>query len=540
MSKFLTLLKASIFEGMSLFKFKTKGYDKTKKMALFVFLAIVVFVSVYGYADMMLEPLSGTGMEYSVLTMYSLVAVVIILAEGVYKASGLLFNCRDDDLVLALPIKKSSVFLLRMMKFYLFELAFSTMILLPTMVAYVVRVGVLTISSTFYLASFVALILLPVIPVVLAVLISMGISGISTRFRFKNLIQIVLTMVVLVGVMILSFNIQDIMTTIAEHVSSINEMIMRLYYPVGAYIQMVTDFRVLTLIVFILVNLAVAGVSVLIFSKVYFKINSRAKTVRLGKNQKEGKIKTHGVMRALMIKEGRKFISSPVFLVNAGFSLLLYLIAVIMMVVNFDWIISMFSSAGLGLSKEEILNFMPVIVAGLIVFCALMTSITSSMISLEGGTINILKSMPVSAFKIIMAKVLTAVLIGVPVFLIGDVVLFIKFDFSVLQMLIILALSIIVPIVAEVLGIIVNLKYPKMDARNDTEIVKQSMSSMVAVFMGMILSAVTVYLMYLGIDNGVSAGKVMIVVLGVYTLIMMGLIIYLKIRGDKELSEITV
>ncbi|MBR0372888.1 hypothetical protein IJH72_03060 [Candidatus Saccharibacteria bacterium] len=540
MSKFLTLLKASIFEGMSLFKFKTKGYDKTKKMALFVFLAIVVFVSVYGYADMMLEPLSGTGMEYSVLTMYSLVAVVIILAEGVYKASGLLFNCRDDDLVLALPIKKSSVFLLRMMKFYLFELAFSTMILLPTMVAYVVRVGVLTISSTFYLASFVALILLPVIPVVLAVLISMGISGISTRFRFKNLIQIVLTMVVLVGVMILSFNIQDIMTTIAEHVSSINEMIMRLYYPVGAYIQMVTDFRVLTLIVFILVNLAVAGVSVLIFSKVYFKINSRAKTVRLGKNQKEGKIKTHGVMRALMIKEGRKFISSPVFLVNAGFSLLLYLIAVIMMVVNFDWIISMFSSAGLGLSKEEILNFMPVIVAGLIVFCALMTSITSSMISLEGGTINILKSMPVSAFKIIMAKVLTAVLIAVPVFLIGDVVLFIKFDFSVLQMLIILALSIIVPIVAEVLGIIVNLKYPKMDARNDTEIVKQSMSSMVAVFMGMILSAVTVYLMYLGIDNGVSAGKVMIVVLGVYTLIMMGLIIYLKIRGDKELSEITV
>ena len=273
MSKFLTLLKASIFEGMSLFKFKTKGYDKTKKMALFVFLAIVVFVSVYGYADMMLEPLSGTGMEHSVLTMYSLVAVVIILAEGVYKASGLLFNCRDDDLVLALPIKKSSVFLLRMMKFYLFELAFSTMILLPTMVAYVVRVGVLTIPSTFYLASFVALILLPVIPVVLAVLISMGISGISTKFRFKNLIQIVLTMAVLVGVMILSFNIQDIMTTIAEHVSSINEMIMRLYYPVGAYIQMVTDFRVLTLIVFILVNLAVAGVSVLIFSKVYFKIN---------------------------------------------------------------------------------------------------------------------------------------------------------------------------------------------------------------------------------------------------------------------------
>ena len=34
------------------------------------------------------------------------------------------------------------------------------------------------------------------------------------------------------------------------------------------------------------------------------------------------------------------------------------------------------------------------------------------------------------------------------------------------------------------IGLIANLKYPKMNATNDTEVVKQSMSSMISVFIG--------------------------------------------------------
>ena len=37
------------------------------------------------------------------------------------------------------------------------------------------------------------------------------------------------------------------------------------------------------------------------------------------------------------------------------------------------------------------------------------------------------------------------------------------------------------------IGLFINLKYPKMNAMNDTEVVKQSMSSMLSVFMGMIV-----------------------------------------------------
>lgn len=543
MSKFLSLMKASMSEGMSVFNFKLKTGGKAKKIAVFGFLLVVLMISIYSYADMMLEPLAGTGMEYSVLTIFALIAVVFILVEGLYKASGLLFNCRDDDLVLALPVRRSSVFLMRIAKFYSFELFFSALILAPAMVAYVVRVGVGAVEASFYLSSLVALVLLPVIPVVLASLIAMGISGVASRFKFKNLIQIVLTTVMLVGILALSFNIQNIMLSIAEHASSVNEVISRLYYPVGAYIQMVTDFNVLGLLVFIVANVAVAGVFVWALSKVYFKINSRAKVVKVDGDRKESTIKARSVMASLMIKEARRFVTSPVFLINAGFSLVLYVIAVVMVVVNVDGLVSMLGTmlpAEAGITGEMILGLMPVATVGLIVFCALMTSITSSMISLEGRTINILKSMPVSAFKIILAKVLTAVVIIVPFFLIGDIILFIKFDYNVWQMLMIVALSIVMPIVAETLGIIVNLKFPKMDAENDTEVVKQSMSSMVAVFAGLILGGVTIYMMYVLVSGGVAESMVMLVVLAVYTLVMAGLVGYLKLKGKEEFNRISV
>ena len=56
--------------------------------------------------------------------------------------------------------------------------------------------------------------------------------------------------------------------------------------------------------------------------------------------------------------------------------------------------------------------------------------------------------------------------------------------------------SIVVPTFSAILGLIINLKHPKLDASSDTEIVKQSMSSFIAVFsgvfIGMLMIGITV------------------------------------------------
>ena len=169
-----------------------------------------------------------------------------------------------------------------------------------------------------------------------------------------------------------------------------------------------------------------------------------------------------------------------------------------------------------------------------------MTSITSSMISLEGRTFNILKSLPTKPYTIIKAKVLTALIVMIPCFLIGDVMVIAKFGCNIPELLLVLAASIIVPIFAETVGIVINLKYPKLDAINDAEVVKQSMSSSIAVFLGLGLSGLSIFGLVQGLSMGIDKIIVTAAVIGVYLLLDLALYLYLKKNSQKKFNEINV
>ena len=116
-------------EGMNVFRLHGKKQSKWFKIGLPILLGAMIMFSVAGYADMMMEPLAEVEMEFVVLTLFVIISAVFILMEGIYKASGLLFNCRDDDLMLSLPVKKTTVLAVRVLKFYLFETMINALIL---------------------------------------------------------------------------------------------------------------------------------------------------------------------------------------------------------------------------------------------------------------------------------------------------------------------------------------------------------------------------------------------------------------------------
>ena len=537
MSKFFSLLRASMSEGMNIFRLSGKKQSKFSRIGVPIILAIIIMVSVAGYVDMMMEPLAKVGMEFVVLTIFVIFGAIFILVEGVYKANGLLFNCRDDDMLLALPVKRTTVLVIRVLKFYLFEVMANALILIPAIVIYAIKVDV---PASFCLVSLSALFILPILPIIISSVIGGLISFFSAKFRYKNLVQIMLTTLVLLAVLYASFNIEDIIQALAQNAKSINELITKLYYPAGQFIRLVLNFKFLDYLMFIVINVGIFVVVLWVFGGVYYKINSRVKIIRTSVTVRDYHIKTHSPLIALVRKELRKFTSSPVFIINAGFGLVLFVVAVVLICINMNSILEMLVRMETEIPIEKIIDYMPAILFGLIFFTSMMSSITSSMISLEGKSFNILKSLPTSPMMIIFAKVLTAVIIIVPVLLVGDIIMFIKFNFNIWQILMIIASSIIMPILAEIVGIIVNLKYPKMDAKSDTEIVKQSMSSMVAVFVGMAASIMMIYIIYNSFNSGASVSEVVAagLVFGVVALFLV--IIYLVKWGVKEFNSINV
>ena len=188
----------------------------------------------------------------------------------------------------------------------------------------------------------------------------------------------------------------------------------------------------------------------------------------------------------------------------------------------------------------QIKSYLPAVLFAFICVSSLMSSITSSMVSLEGKSFNILKSMPVKSSTIIFSKIFAALLVIVPVILLGDVIIFARFNFSILDIIMTLFASVLLPLVSETIGIIINLKYPKMDAENDAEVVKQSISSMIAVFIGMILTLVTLFGVFTLITLGFKSSIIVALGVLVYLLIYLILLLYLRKSSVKDFYNINV
>ena len=537
MKKLFSLIKASMSEGMNIFKINTKKSSTFTKVFLPIILTITIMGIMASYAETIILQLKSTNMEFVVLTLFILVTTVITIVEGIYKSGSLLFNCKDDNLLLSLPLKKSTVLFLRIFKFYTFELLFNSLFLLPAMIVYGVHIKPTVI---YYIVSVIGIFVFPIIPILISCVLGTIITFISSKFKGKNIVQTVITVVFLLGVLFFSYNSQGIMLNIAKNAANINEFITKVYYPAGAYLSLITNFNVITLVEFLLVNVGLFAIVILLVGKIFFNINSSVKGISKRKTKKDYKIKIHTPIRALIKKEFSRFINSTVFITNAGFGLVLFILGCVLIAIKYNDVVIDISKSEQTVILDYLNTYIPVLLFGFIAFSSFMTSITSSMISLEGKSIIILKSLPISPYKIVKSKVLTAIIIMLPCIVVGDLIMFIRFKFDFINIILILAASVIFPLVSETIGIIVNLKYPKMDARNDTEVVKQSMSSTICVYSGMALVGITAFLLFKALACKISNIKIMLLFLAVFTCIYLVLNLILRKICDKSFENISI
>ena len=272
MNKMMSLIRACMTDNMSLFKIKKKNKAKKSGKGLTIFLFIVLAMSVWSYANMFLDSLIPHHMEHVLLSLFGVIVTVLIVMEGVYKAGSLIFNCKDDDLLLSLPIKRTTVVFIRILKFYTFEVLYGSLFLIPAIIAYATRVSV---APTFYIVSILAIFLLPVIPIAISTIIGVITSATSVKFKNKSIIQIIVSMIALVGVLYLSFNLQGLLINFGENAGAINDAITKFYYPAAEYSKLCANFDIKDFLIFI-------GIHILVFLATIFVITLRLCGMPLG------------------------------------------------------------------------------------------------------------------------------------------------------------------------------------------------------------------------------------------------------------------
>ena len=536
MKKVLSLIKACMSSDMQLFRVKSKNGKNNSLLP--IILAIFFAGYMFMISDSMLDNMQGA--EFVFISLIVILTAVLTLTEGIYKSGNLLFNCKDDNLLLSLPISKRTVLFIRIFKFYTFELLYNSLYLVPAIVAYALHVEV---GMTYFIVSLLMIFLLPIIPIVLSCIIGFITTGLSSRFKFKNATQIVLSMAILIGVLYVSMNLNTLIKALTKNAKSINDLISMIYYPAGVYVKAITNFNILDILIFAIINIALLIIMIFVLSKVYFKINSRLKKVEKKTSSKKGKIvyKANSQTVSLVKKELQKFFKTPVFITNAGFGLVLFIIICLVAAFKLEVIIA-FAINYLPevLIAADAMKIMPSIALAIILFGTLTTSITSSLISLEGKNINILKSLPIDPRKIIMSKVYASLVIMLPAIIIGTLILIIKFQISIIDALLLIAIAIVLSLISCIIGIIINLKYPKLDAENDTEVVKQSTSSMVSVFTGFFLLGISLSITFFFVSSQLSMDILLIIMLGGFGLLLLLLCLYLNKKGVKLFNKLTI
>jgi ABC-2 type transport system permease protein len=270
------------------------------------------------------------------------------------------------------------------------------------------------------------------------------------------------------------------------------------FYPVAVlYDLSVTGGSVLHFIAFALLSCVPPAFFTILLAKSYSRINSAMNAVKINhrvhgeftQGTQRGK-NIHGPFYALYVRELRLFGSSPVYMLNAGIGAVLLIVAAVSFLltdmsaieasVGMPWFLSRTSFA---------FPFFPAI------FVA-MTSSASAGISLEGKTRWIISSLPVKTGRIFAAKIALNLTIMVPAILIAAPFFIRALSLTGMSLAFVFITPLLYAVLTTVLGLAINLRFPKYDWTTEQQAVKQSASIILSMLAGLAVTLVPMFLSY--------------------------------------------
>lgn len=476
------------------------------------------------YSFLFASQFAPIGMVHLVIMMMAVLAVVMGLMFTVFAAQGIIFGGRDNDLMLALPIPAFTLLLARTIALYVENLVFSFFIMAPAGVAYLVFGGAGGVG--FLIKLLLATLFLALLPTVLALLVGFLLAWMTSKFGRRALVSNVLYCGAFVLLMVFIFQLNFSVQTITVSAAMGIEQGFSVWgVPFMLLVEGVCQGNFLSLILFIALCLVPFLLVVWFFAGRYKKLvtNLGAKSAR--SDYKLGTVAAADSRRALLSKESKRFFGTPIYLFNTG-------VGLVMMVAG--GVAALFFKGTI----EEFLHQMGEFAAALpimpllcvtVAFMVTMTAVTASSISLEGKQLWILKEAPVPVEHIFGAKVGFQLLIELPCVLACTVCLAFAFSLPVLEWLVFFLVGGVLSVFCALFGLYVNLCMPKLDAANDTMVVKNSGAAMVGVFVPMLIALVLGVLWFF-LHGVIGSNPAMLVCVA---LLVLGCVLMLRLLNTK-------
>lgn len=527
---FWTLLKIkmrSLFHGNKQKK-PTKAGVKVL-IGLLIAYVLVIFIGMFaGMFYMAAEMLSGTGSEWLYFALVAVVMFMLGVITTVYAAQTQVFEAKDNELLLSMPIKPSLIIASRLGAIMSTDLIEDLLIGILAFVIFAMKCEITVLGGIIY---FVELLFLVLITTAVSVLVGWLLALITSRVKNKAAITTAISLIFFAAYFYFISKIEDIFTVIEVNIGNIEGFITDYLYPLVWFGKAITEQNIMPFVIFAAVCIVPFMLEVWIISKTFNKIaTSKAKFKY--KEYKADNTKARSAASSFSSKEIKRFTSSAAYMVNAGFGLILMVILAVYIVIQKDTVNELLA---------EIPQFSGIIGVVLIFAISLintMNQVSAPSISLEGKNLWLIKSLPIRPRDVMMGKIYAHIKICAPFSIITSLAANYAFSLSIFMRIAVIIVPLAAVVFTAFIGLVTNLVFPKLEWNDEAAAVKQSMSvllSMGICFAVFITSGVLCFI--IGIIPGLEiiASVIMLVILMVPVICMYR---YICNNGTKRFNNL--
>lgn len=489
---FRALLKKQFSEvGALYFRSGKKGKTRSKGAVIgLVILFIVLFASLgvafFGMGELFAGAMLPSGMDWLYFAMMGMIALFIGVIGDVFTAYTALYQAKDNDLLLSMPIPPAQILFSRMISVYVMGLLFEAVAWIPAMLVYWIE-GTVSVASVVFplLMTFVLAFFVLILTCVLGWLVAL----VASRVRNKTVISVFFSLLLIGIYYVCYFRMNELLTEAAAHTEEIGRAISTYLYP---FYQLglagtgdVPAFFIFT------------GIIAAVFALVYWVLSvSFTKIVTANRGDKkavyheEKEIKAKSPASALFGRELRHFLSSPAYILNCGLGLLILVIGLVAAIVKRNDLTALADM--LNESLPQIGAVIPVAAVAVVMLVLSMCCFSAPSVSLEGKTIWIVHTLPIPARDVLKAKEnLHLALSAVPA-VSATVVFGLIFGVEPGTLALMAVTAIMFVRFEALLGLMGNLRHVNLDWTNETVPIKQSVSVLISMFGGWAIGIATV------------------------------------------------
>lgn len=333
------------------------------------------------------------GFGWLYFAMYAIMAFALMVFGSVFTAKAQLYEAKDNELLLSMPIAPRAILASRMASLWLLNLIFGLVVAVPAALAWAQAAALPVLG---WVSIVLLLPALDFFSLAVTSLLAWGLSLLASRLRRKSLVTVIGSVVFLGAYFAVIFRMNGYIEQLAQNGAAIAESLAgaKLLVWLG---RAMAQGSALALLWSLLALLLPFALMYWVLSRSFIRIvTTKRGAAKIRYEEKT--LETSSPDRALVRREFRRLWASPTYLLNAGMGVLFLLVGAAALVIRRAAILD------LAVQLPELAASVPVFL--LLAICGMLgtTLFTPSSVSLEGKNLWILQSMPVSGCQVLLSK----------------------------------------------------------------------------------------------------------------------------------------